>query len=98
MRFVTRAACAVLLTLSVYVSMGCGDKTTEPAKDNPSPTWKQLWSKRFGDASSQFARAVDDPELRFSRAGPRTLWSRNNDVMTSYGIMMQLRCMNPRGN
>jgi hypothetical protein len=58
MRFVTRAACAILLTLGAYVSIGCGDDGTEPAKDNPSPTWRHLWSKRFGDASSQFARAV----------------------------------------
>ena len=58
MRFVTRAACAVLLTLTAYVSAGCGDKGTEPEKDKPSPTWRHQWSKRFGDASGQYARAV----------------------------------------
>ncbi len=58
MRFVTRAACAVLLTLAAYVSTGCSDKGTEPEKDKPSPTWRHQWSKRFGDASGQYARAV----------------------------------------
>ena len=58
MRLVTRAALAALLTLAVCAAVGCGDNGTEPEKNNPTPTWRHLWSKRFGDASSQFARAV----------------------------------------
>ncbi len=58
MRLVTRAVLAALLTLAVCAAAGCGDNGTEPEKKNPTPTWRHLWSKRFGDASSQFARAV----------------------------------------
>jgi hypothetical protein len=58
MCFAARVACAVLLISTAYLSIGCGDDGTEPAKDDPTPTWGHIWSRRFGDADDQMARAV----------------------------------------
>lgn len=57
MRFVTRAVRAILPMLVICLPIGCGNDETAPADGNP-PAGKHLWSRRCGDADSQFARAI----------------------------------------
>jgi hypothetical protein len=59
MRHVNRAALVSALVFGAFLSMGCGDKSTEP-KDNPAPSapMRHVWSDSYGAAAGQFTQGI----------------------------------------
>ena len=59
MRHVSRAAFVLSILLGTFMSVGCSDNSTAPAKQPPTSTdLEHVWSQRFGDASSQLVYDV----------------------------------------
>jgi hypothetical protein len=58
MRYMSRLAAFLLLAFGAYLAIGCGEESTSPESNPPSTLGKHLWSKRFGNDSTQAANAV----------------------------------------